>query len=80
MNLGERIMEGDLPSELGTLRPCFPVLVELRARTAMKRDCAIEDGWLVGPPTGRGGLSAQVPSPGRDGVWFDVGLYDPHGP
>ena len=68
-----------IAADLELLRPEFPALVELRASTAMKRDCVIEYGWHVGAPAGHGGWSAQVPRPERDGVWFYVGLYDPHG-
>ena len=70
-----------IAADLETLRPRFPALVEFRASTAMKRDCAIEYGWHTQRPSGRGGgWSAEVPSPDRDGVWLYVGLYDPHGP
>lgn len=70
-----------IAAALESLRPRFPALVEFRASTAMKRDCVIEYRWHVGPPSGRGGgWTAAVPAPARDGAWFYVGLYDPHGP
>ena len=69
-----------IAADIELLRARFPALVEYRTGAAMKRDCAIEYGWHTHPPTGRGGWSAAVPNPDRDGVWLYIGLFDPTSP
>jgi len=67
-----------IATDIEALKPRFPQLAEFAAKEHCDIDrLAISYGFKTHRSTRRGGWTAAVPNPDKDGVWFYIDFHEP---
>jgi hypothetical protein len=74
---------GAIAGDIERIARQYPQLLAFRATDAQRSprtglDCRIDYELHTHRPAQTGGWSAGVPHPDPDGIWFYIGLWDPH--